>query len=196
MAPVAENRKGRPAATSHGEIERAAFRLFAERGFEGTTLDDVAEAVGVGRRTLFRYYRSKNDIPWGQFHETLEHFAAVLRQSPRETSLLEAVHRGVVVFNTFPADVTADHRRRMRLILETPELQAYSALQYTAWRTVISTYIAERLDVPESSPLPQVVGHVSLGLALSAYEAWLADDDSDLVGLLDDCLVALRTYVQ
>ena len=63
---------GRPEATSHAEIEQAAFRLFAERGFERTTLDAIADEVGVGRRTLFRYYPSKNDIPWGQFDRTLD----------------------------------------------------------------------------------------------------------------------------
>src|SRR3546814_15016183 len=64
---------GRPEATSHAEIEQVAFRLFAEHGFDGTTLSAIAEGVGVGRRTLFRYYASKNDIPWGQFDRTLEH---------------------------------------------------------------------------------------------------------------------------
>lgn len=54
---------GRPEATSHAAIEEAAFALFAERGFEATTIDDIARAVGVSRRTLFRYYPSKNDIP-------------------------------------------------------------------------------------------------------------------------------------
>src|SRR5262245_3567476 len=58
---------GRPVVTSHAAIEEAAFRLFGERGFEGTTLDAIAREVGIGRRTLFRYFASKNDIPWGQF---------------------------------------------------------------------------------------------------------------------------------
>src|SRR3546814_7298066 len=57
---------GRPEANSHAEIEQVAFRLFAEHGFDGTTLSAIAEGVGVGRRTLLRYYASKHDIPWGQ----------------------------------------------------------------------------------------------------------------------------------
>jgi len=54
---------GRPEATSHAAIEQAAFRLFGDSGFDATTLDAIAAEVGVGRRTLFRYYASKNDIP-------------------------------------------------------------------------------------------------------------------------------------
>src|SRR5215208_2977879 len=63
---------GRPRTTSRDEVQRVALALFAERGFEETTLDDVAAAVGVSRRTLFRYYPSKNDIVWGEFGEQLK----------------------------------------------------------------------------------------------------------------------------
>jgi len=73
---------GRPPATSHAEIERAAFRLFAQRGFDGTTLDAIAGEVGISRRTLLRYYDSKNDIPWGRFAETLDGFRATLAGLP------------------------------------------------------------------------------------------------------------------
>lgn len=73
---------GRPLATTHAEIESAAFRLFAEHGFEQTTLEAIATEVGVGRRTLFRYYASKNDIPWGRFDRTLVHFRELLAAQP------------------------------------------------------------------------------------------------------------------
>src|SRR5215213_2120704 len=65
---------GRPPATTHAAIERTAFALFERQGFEATTLDDIAAALGVGRRTLFRYYPSKNDILWGRFDASLRHF--------------------------------------------------------------------------------------------------------------------------
>jgi AcrR family transcriptional regulator len=112
--------RGRPLGTSHSEIERAAFELFAERGFEGTTMTAIAERVGVSRRTLFRYYPSKNDIPWGQFEDTLGAFRALLDAQPTDLPLREAVNRSVVAFNDFPADADPAHRDRMRLILETP----------------------------------------------------------------------------
>ncbi|MFL6024164.1 MAG: TetR family transcriptional regulator, partial [Marmoricola sp.] len=117
---------GRPEATTHGAIEQAAFELFAERGFDATTLEAIAERVGVGRRTLFRYYASKNDIPWGQFDLTLAGFRDILAGMPADLSLRDAVHRGVVAFNDFPADAQPPHTERMRLILRTPALQAHS----------------------------------------------------------------------
>lgn len=186
---------GRPEATSHAEIEQAAFALFAERGFDATTLEAIAAAVGVGRRTLFRYYSSKNDIPWGQFGHTLIGFRAVLNAMPEDLPLHQAVHRGVLAFNDFPADAHPSHVERMRLILGTPTLQAHSVLRYAEWRAVIAGFVADRLGLEPTDLLPRTVGQVSLALALSAYEQWLESPESALAELLDEAMSALVTYI-
>lgn len=186
---------GRPGATSHAAIEQAAFGLFAERGFAGTTLDDIAAAVGVGRRTLFRYYRSKNDIPWGRFDRTLDEFRRILGSTASDLPLWASVHRGVVRFNEFPSDARPGHRERMALILGTPELQAHSALRYAEWRAVIAEHVADRLDLSPDDLLPTTVGHVSLALALTAYDAWMRDPSRALAGLVDEAMSSLRTHL-
>lgn len=183
--------RGRPVATTHGEIEQAAFRMFAQRGFEATTLDDIAAAVGVSRRTLFRYFGSKNDIPWGQFDRTLADFREILEAMPEDVPLHEAVFRGVVTFNEFPEDAEPPHRDRMRLILETPALQAHSVLRYREWRQVICDYVARRRGLDPGDLLPQTVGHVSLALALTAYERWLERPDRTVPELLREARDAL-----
>jgi mycofactocin system transcriptional regulator len=181
--------------TSHAEIEAAAFRLFAERGFEQTTLDAIADKVGVSRRTLFRYYASKNDIPWGQFDLTLEHFRALLQEQPEGLPIWEAVHRAVREFNRFADDAQPPHVDRMRLILHTPALQSHSVLRYADWRRVIEQYVAERLDLPPSDSRPALVGHVSLALAHAAYDAWLTDPEQSLPDLVSKQMLLLRDYL-
>jgi mycofactocin system transcriptional regulator len=176
---------GRPEATSHAAIERAAFRLFAERGFDATTLDAIADEVGVGRRTLFRYYASKNDIPWGQFARTLQGFREILSAMPADIPLHVAVHRAVLAFNEFPEDAEPPHRDRMRLILQTPTLQAHSVLRYEEWRAVIAEYVAGRLNLEPEDLVPRTVGQVSLALALTAYEQWLEAPGESLAKLID-----------
>lgn len=187
--------RGRPEVTSHAEIEQAGFRLFADRGFARTTLTDIADEVGVGRRTLFRYFASKNDIPWGQFAATLAHFREVLDGTPTDIAVHEAVERGVLEFNRFPENAHPSHRDRMRLILTTPELQAHSVLQYAAWRGVIAEFVARRVGVEPDDLLPRLVGHVSLALALASYEAWLADEESDLQEILASSMTTLGDYL-
>ena len=186
---------GRPEVTSHAEIEQAAFRLFAEQGFEATTLEAIAAEVGVSRRTLFRYYSSKNDIPWGQFDRTLDGFRQILAGMPTDLPLHEAVHRGVLAFNEFPEDSQPPHRDRMRLILRTPALQAHSVLRYAEWRAVIADYVADRRGLEADDLMPRTVGHVSLALALTAYEQWLESPDASLQTLLEAAMASLAEHL-
>jgi mycofactocin system transcriptional regulator len=187
--------RGRPIVTSHAEIEQRAFALFAIRGFAGTTMADIAREVGVGTRTLFRYYPSKNDIPWGQFAQTLDHFRGLLDSQPSALPVHEAVHRAVVDFNRFPADSQPTHRDRMRLILLTPELQAHSVLKYAEWRQVIADFVARRLGQDPGDWTPLAAGHVSLALALTAYERWLDDPGADIVDAVEQSLASLKDYL-
>lgn len=181
--------------TSHAEIEEAAFRLFADRGFDDTTLEAIAAEVGVGRRTLFRYYRSKNDIPWGQFDRTLDGFRDILAATPTDVPLHRAVGLGVIAFNDFPADASPSHAERMRLILETPTLQAHSVIRYAEWREVISDFAAERLVSAPTALEPQLIGQVALALALTAYGQWLAEPGSDVMATIERAMAALEAYL-
>ena len=70
-ATAVRGQPGRKRVTSRAELEQTAFALFAERGFEQTTVDEIAAAAGIGRRTFFRYFPSKNDVPWGAFEAEL-----------------------------------------------------------------------------------------------------------------------------
>lgn len=187
--------QGRPSATDHAAIEEAAFRLFEDQGFDSTTMEQIADSVGVGRRTLFRYFPSKNDIPWGQFDESLRHFREQLNAQPHDIPVAEAVNRCVVTFNDFDEVSIPQHRIRMRLILTTPALQAHSALRYGSWRQVIADYVGHRLGLAPDDLIPRMTGHVSLALAVTAYEQWLRDDDLPLTTTLRRTMQGLDEYL-
>jgi len=186
---------GRPVVTSHAEIEHVAFRLFARSGFEGTTMSAIAAEVGIAPRTLFRYYASKNDIPWGQFDQTLDGFRRILAQTPDDVPLAQGIQHAVLSFNQFNDAAQPPHRERMRLILRTPALQAHSVLRYADWRAVISEHVAQRTGGQPRDLFPQVVGQVSLALALTAYASWLDDPQAQLADVLQESMDCLRTYL-
>ena len=189
------NPQGRRPATDHAAIESAAFTLFDQRGFDETTMADIADAVGVSRRTLFRYFPSKNDIPWGQFDESLRYFRDQLDAIPTDAPMSSAVHECVIAFNEFDQDALPQHRVRMRLILTTPTLQAHSALRYAAWRQVIADYVANRTGGNPDDVLPRLAGHISLALAISAYEVWLGQETLTLTDILAQSMTHLRNYL-
>ena len=180
--------QGRPAVTSRGELELVALELFAQRGFERTTVDDLADAAGIGRRTFFRYFPSKNDVVYGDFDAALEDLRARLAATPSDVPLLDGILDAVLAFNALPPEAEAQHRTRMSLVLHTPALQAHSTLRYAGWRAVIAEHVAERLSLGPADFVPQLVAHQALACAVAAYEQWLANPGTDLTALLGTAL--------
>ena len=188
---AARGRSGRPAATTRAELEQVALELFAERGFDSTTVEDIAAAAGIGRRTFFRYYASKNDVVWGEFEENLSALRTRLSRTDPSRPLLDALCEAVLAFNRLDPAHAPWHRNRMALVLTVPALQAHSTLRYTAWRAVVAEFVGDRLGTSPSELLPQLVAHLCLGAALTAYEQWLLDPGADLQALLAASLQAL-----
>ncbi|MFJ5302952.1 mycofactocin system transcriptional regulator [Streptomyces sp. NPDC088350] len=183
--PTAPARTGRPPATSSATLERLGFDLFTRQGFDRTTVDDIAAAAGIGRRTFFRYFASKNDLVWGDFEGQLVRLRNLLDASDPDVPMMDAVRDAVVEFNRFdPADVPW-HRQRMELILRVPTLQADATLRYASWRSIVTDFAASRTGLPPSDLLPMLVGRGVLAAAITAYEYWLADDGAALTDLLD-----------
>lgn len=191
MLDDAGERPGRPAATTRAELEQVALELFSERGFVATTVEDIAAAAGIGRRTFFRYFASKNDVVWGDFELGLSALRGRLAMVQPGRPLLDELREAVLAFNRFDPGEVPWHRDRMALILTVPALQAHSTLRYAAWRSVIAEFAAGRLDSSPGDLLPQLVAHSCLGAALTAYDQWLLRPGSDLPQLLDQAMRAL-----
>ena len=172
-------RVGRRRSTTRGDIADVAIDLFSAHGFDAVSVDDVAEAAGIARRTLFRYYASKNAIPGAISTPTWSTSSDLLDDVGDDVPLPQALRSALLAFNTFGAAEALQHRNRMRVILETAELQAYSMTMYAGWRAVIAKYVA-RCGLKTSDLGPQTTAWAMLGVALSAYEHWLADESVTL----------------
>jgi mycofactocin system transcriptional regulator len=181
-----QHRVGRRRSTTWDHISNVAIDLFAARGFDEVSVDEVAEAAGIARRTLFRYYPSKNALPWGDFDAHLEHMRDLLADLDPGVPVRDALRTALLAFNTFDEAETARHRQRMRVILETAALQAYSMTMYAGWRAVVAAFVARRLGATPGDLVPQTVAWTMLGVALSAYEHWLADESVSLAQALGD----------
>jgi mycofactocin system transcriptional regulator len=179
-------RVGRRRSTTQDHISAVALELFATRGFDEVSVDDVAHAAGIARRSLFRYYPSKSAIPWGDFDAHLDHMRDLLDAVPAGVPVREALRSALLAFNSFDVAETARHRQRMRVILETDALQAHSMTMYAGWRAVIAAFVAHRLGLSTADLVPQTVAWTMLGVALSAYGHWLADESAPLSEALCD----------
>lgn len=172
--------------TSTLEIEQAALRVFEDRGFDSTTIEEIAAAAGISRRTFFRYFSSKNDILFAGFSELLVELEEWLAAADADRPMLDVLADATIRFNRIHSDGTAAHRERMELILHTPALRANASLRHAEWGAVIARFAAARLGVAEDDLAAQVVGHAALGAGNAAYERWLIDPSADLAELIDE----------
>ncbi len=194
VAPVAEERRaGRRPSTSRDEIAQVAFRLFVDRGFDATTVDDIAEAVGIGRRTLFRYFPSKNEIVWGDWEGELDRLRTNLAAVSHVTPLMRAIREAVLATNDFGAEDLPELRVRMQLLVTVPTLQAYSTLRYMEWRDVIARFAAARVGQDVEDVYPQSLAHATLGVTLAAFLRWVRLGGTPLRPLLERALRHLET---
>ena len=165
--------RGRPPRTSREHVARVALELFAQQGFDETTVDDIAEALGVGRRTIFRYFASKNDIVWGDFDLVLDRLRADLHAQDESLPVIEAVARAAVASNRYADGELPELRRRMTLITTVPTLQAHSMLRYADWRAVVAAFVADRRGEAEADLVPQTIAYAALGVSMAAFSAWV-----------------------
>jgi mycofactocin system transcriptional regulator len=176
---------GRAPATTRAEVAHAALELFAARGYEATTLDDVAAAVGVSRRTLFRYYDAKPDMVWADFTIVLDALRSQLGVAGPHDPWLEALCRAIVASNRYAPEELDTLRIRMRLITTIPALQAYSMVRYREWRTIVAEFVAARRGEQPGDLVPRAVAMATLATTMSAFDWWVdrasATDPADVI---------------
>ena len=188
---VAPGRRGRPRGTSARQLELISLRLFTESGFEETTVEQIAAAAGVSRRTFFRYFDSKADVLWhafdGEVRALRDEFATVAPDVP----LMEAIRQVVIRVNRYQAEDVPELRTRMNLIGSVPALQASAAHHYDDWERAVSEFAAARLGQAADELYPLAIGRATLAVCRSAYDQWADRADADLTAYLDRALRAL-----
>lgn len=186
-------RRGRPSGTSARALEVIALRLFTEQGFDETTVEEIATAAGVSRRTFFRYFDSKPAVLWHAFDHEVRALRAGFASVPDDLPMMDAIRHVVLEVNNYRAEDVPELRTRMNLITTVPALQASAAPHYDAWERTISAFAATRLGQPADSLYPLAVGHTTLAACRAAYDHWVARADNDLTVYLDLALRALAS---
>ncbi|MGP4048080.1 TetR family transcriptional regulator [Streptomyces sp. 2A115] len=142
---------------------RAALELFTTKGYEQTTVDEIAEVVDVSQRTFFRYFAGKEEAAFAVQVMVESHFVESVRRRPLHEAPLEALRRAVLEsWDTFGEVIEAVipielHMRTFQLIESTPALLAAHLARQEGLEEEVARVIAERegLDV-DADPRPRV----------------------------------------
>jgi mycofactocin system transcriptional regulator len=191
LADGSNARRGRPPGTSARELELVALRLFSTRGFEETTVDEIASGAGVSRRTFFRYFDSKSEVLWSAFDHEVETIRRLFADVADELPVMQAVREVVLAANHYQAEDVAELRTRMNLISSVPALAASATIHYDAWERAVAEFVARRTGLAADSLYPLAIGRSTLATCRAAYEQWAVKADAELAHYLDAALRAL-----
>src|ERR1035437_3694132 len=170
--PSADVARGRRPSTTREHIARKALDLFDRRGFDATTVDEIASAVGISRRTFFRYYDSKRDVVWGEFDAEMVRLRDQLMGAPRDEPMMDVLRRAVVATNRFGAGELNELRIRMGLISTVPALVAHSAVRYAEWCDVVADFVARRVGGSPEGLGPPTAARGGPGGAAGGLSWW------------------------
>ena len=179
--------------SARDRLAEAAFALFAERGYEQTSIDDITDRAGLGRTTFFRHYRSKEDVIFPDHDLLLAQIGERLRTSSDSTALL-AVSDAVRLVLKHYVEEGDLARRRYALTSGVPVLRDREIASVARYQRLFREFIADWMGDP-AEPAP-LLAELMAAAVVSAHNhvlrRWLRGESPDPMAEVD---LALRQVI-
>ena len=186
-------RAEKKAATKHA-IQDHALRLFVEKGYDATTVEEIAAAAGVSHMTFFRYFPRKEEVvEYDEYDPLLEDLIAA---RPPDEAPITAVHNALRV--GLQQVLSTDREAlliRTRLILDNPVLRSRNLVAQDTTRDLFARALARRGGLAEPDLAATVQASAALGAIAPALTTWAEDGEADLIALIDSAFTALESGV-
>ena len=198
MTDIAEatvGRRERKKRQTRDDLVAAAVRLFAERGFDETTTEDIAEAADVSQRTFFRHFPSKEAVLYGDDEAVESAFRDAILARPVREAPVVAVAAALRALTESYAGDPARVFLQAKLAAAYPSVSAYSrAVVQRGLERVIVAALAERMRVDAvADPRPEVIAGAAMSALRVALRQWVAaDGTTDLLALAAIALTSIR----
>jgi len=178
------------------EIARAAWLLFAERGYEDTTVAEIARAAGISRRSFFRYFSSKEDVVVGTSDALAEDVLAAFARRPAAEPPLVAIERALrPAIETRLADA-AESRAIIRLLRESRTLRRALLERHARLEERLALLIAVRTGADmRRDPTPALLAFLARALMDTAFNVWYDQRPRNVGAMLEDLFRRLRSVV-
>ena len=181
------------------QLAAAAMELFATKGYEETTVDEIAAKAGIARRTFFRHFRSKEEAIFPDHDDTLERVQAVLEAAPAHEPPLETVCRGIKEVMRMYASAPEVSVARYRLTRQVPTLREREIASVSRYERLFTRYLLGHFDEAahrngEDGPL---LAEVAASAVVTAHNhvlrRWLrAGGEGDVEAQLDHAFAIVR----
>jgi AcrR family transcriptional regulator len=166
-------KRGRPVTTDPAAVGLTALRLFAQRGIDKVTMDDVAEAASISRSNLFRIFPSKAAVVWGGMHEFTVELERRISENP-ETDIVKLLHESWVQAMA-PLDQRIETvRLRLKLIAGSPEIYGWGQAQMEETRQVIERAVSK---FSSDTLRPKLVSSALISASMAILIWWAETED-------------------
>ncbi|MFC9893850.1 TetR/AcrR family transcriptional regulator [Nocardia sp. NPDC127579] len=176
------------------EIQRAAFELFARKGFDAVTTEQIAAAAEISPSTYFRHVRNKEDLLLDPVREGGAGIAALLEQRPAAEAADDALAQAILTRTTEQAAAELEQWRAA--FRSAPHLLDRVALVPPEHRARLIELVAQRMSGdPETDSRPGLLVHLMLAAAEFGYLQWLRSPDNAAASLpvcIEGALAAVR----
>jgi AcrR family transcriptional regulator len=154
---------------SRGRLYEAALALYGERGFENTTVAEIAERAGLTERTFFRHFADKREVLFAGSSTLQEHLVGTVADAPDATAPIEAAAAGLQAAGSqLPDRETA--RRRQAIIAANAELRERELIKLASWSAAIADVLRRR-GVEE--PTATLTAEVAIAVFRTAFDRWI-----------------------
>jgi AcrR family transcriptional regulator len=173
----------------------AAERLFLSRGFEETTVEDIAQAAGVSRRTFFRHFESKEDVLARHAERFGEELYAALAARPADEPPIAAIRNAILP--AFEAGLRYGDflRCTIRLLRETNSLRRVVLARRNRLEERVAALMATRLSAAPGDRTPMLLAFLTRALLDTAFKAWYDHETGSVEALVDDLIDRLRALL-
>jgi AcrR family transcriptional regulator len=179
-------------AATRQSIQDHALRLFAEKGYDATTVEEIAAAAGVSHMTFFRHFpRKEAVVEYDEYDPMFEELiAARPPEEPPLTALHNAIRTGLEAIMATDRDALL---QRTRLVVSNRTLRSRNVIAQDATRDLFARALARRAGLPAPDFACTVQASAALAAIGPAMTAWADRDVADLVALVDAAFAALET---
>ncbi len=182
----------RKKAKTRAAIQRSAFRLFHEQGYEATTVEQIADAAEVSPSTFFRYFPSKEEVALYDDLDPL--FIAAFEAQPAGLSPIQALRSALRdVFAKLPPEELAQQWERAQLILAIPELRMRLLDQLTGMIQLIAELIARRTGRHADEPAIRAYAGAMVGALLAMIFDGVGNSLGEFFARMDAALAFLES---
>ncbi|WP_432176661.1 TetR/AcrR family transcriptional regulator [Streptomyces sp. Tue6028] len=181
---------GRWEPNARGRLAEAALELYSERGYEQTTVAEIAKRAGLTERTFFRHYADKREVLFAGSGELQELFVRAVAQAPESAAPIDALALGLDAASQAFVDRHEQARKRHAVITANAELQERELIKLASMSATLADTLRGR-GVTE--PAASLTAEAGMAVFKIAFECWIsAAKEGDLAQLMRESLDELK----